>query len=411
MTIGRWIFFIDRIEASSYPVTETGYALLYRAWSRAREVGASIHIVYPDTLLEWDADHATVEAHLLHGFGAMPYAFYSSQRESYEAGSDLGSAPCHTEGRPERIRLDEADVIVFRQETGPQRIALLEALLSVETKLPVYLSPRLALAEGVGSKVLPGRIAPNRVPRGWSSASVNGSATDKVAAALKFLEVELGQPETAIAKPTNGDNGVGITILGRSPLSDREPEDTASMLARLVQTHGDVIVQEYLPSVRRPADLADLELAEVPTDRRDFGEVRFLLIDGEVPRDTNGQPLRCARRVPTDRSLLADSGISHPTTLSAEELEFLAGVGKAYRQLGIKFGGGDLIRTADPSRPFLFTDAAQSVCGHAVVTGALNGAPYIVVDLVLDSVERSVEAFRRFRRPPRRPQSSAAGMS
>ena len=123
----------------------------------------------------------------------------------------------------------------------------------------------------------------------------------------------------------------------------------------------DLVVQEYVPSVRSPLP-RDAALADVPRDRRDFGEVRFLLIDGEVPRDAAGEPYLVARRVPREGSLVADSSISHPTSLSAAELAFLRRLGPVYKRLGIHFGGGDLIRTPDPARPFVFTDAARSPC-------------------------------------------------
>jgi hypothetical protein len=135
-------------------------------------------------------------------------------------------------------------------------------------------------------------------------------------------------------------------------------------------------------------------LANISRDRADFGEVRFLLIDGEVPRAQDGKPVAIARRVPTDSSLVADSGISYATHLTSQELEFLARVGPLYRKWGIYFGGGDLIRTPDPDRPFVFTDAARSVCGHAVVTGALNNEPYLIIDQVLDSIGRHMCAAR-----------------
>jgi hypothetical protein len=92
--------------------------------------------------------------------------------------------------------------------------------------------------------------------------------------------------------------------------------------------------------------------------------------------------------------LVADSGISYATKLSSRELEFLAQLGPLYRSWGIYFGGGDLIRTPDPDRPFVFTDAARSVCGHAVVTGALNNEPYLIIDQILDSIDRHLRVLR-----------------
>ena len=158
-------------------------------------------------------------------------------------------------------------------------------------------------------------------------------------------------------------------------------------------------MQEYLPSVRRPSDLRNTPLDQVPLDRRDFGEIRFVVVDGRVPRTADDTPILVARRVPSDDSIVADSGISHPTALSAEELAFVEKLGRRYVELGIHFGGGDLIRTADPERPFLFTDAAQSVCGHAVVTGALNGDPYLIIDRVLHSIDRRIRAHEASRAP------------
>lgn len=393
MTIKRWVFFIDHIEDSSYPVTETGYAMLYRAWRRARASGGKVYVVYPETSLAWDAGTPIVSAHPVLGFSSVPYRHYRSQQDRYDASADVGSSPCHAEGAAIPFRLSEADVVVFRQESGPRRTALLVALGEVESRVPIYLSPRLALSKDFGSKVLPARIAPDRVPHSWTTTSTPGSTSAKVAGALAFFHRVLGDPDTAIVKPAHGDNGIGITTLGRSPLTGEADQDPALVLSEMIDIYEDVIVQEYLPSVRAPEKLTLHAGADLPPERRDFGELRFILIDGQVPRDALGRPIRFARRVPTGESLLADSGISHPTTLSEEELSFLEEVGEAYRRWGIHFGGGDLIRTPDPARPFVFTDAAQSVCGHAVVTGALNGDAYLIVDKVLDSIESRVEAF------------------
>ena len=399
----RWFFFIDPIEASSYPVTETGYAMLYRAWCRRDDEDDAIYVVYPHTAFSLSAASSgsgegqptsatqiTVQGHRLRGFTASPYDHYRSQRNHYDPAADLGSARCHEEGAAEAVELHPADVVVFRQESGPAepRKQLLEALAAIEHEVLVYLSPKLALDPAFGSKALPARIAPETTPQSFNTRKTAGSAHEKAAAALAYVRGPLGHLDTVIAKPAHADNGAGIRILGRSPLLDVSPaEDAQRQLHDLVQRYRDVIVQEYIPSVRAPSDL-DVPLAEVDPHRHDFGEVRFLLIDGEIPRRPDGQPIRMARRVPTDTSLLADSGISHPTTLSDAELRFLKKVGRAYVKMGIHFGGGDLIRTPNPARPFVFTDAARSVCGHAVVTGALNGAPYLVVDQVLASIER-----------------------
>jgi hypothetical protein len=210
----------------------------------------------------------------------------------------------------------------------------------------------------------------------------------------------LGSPDTVIVKPLATNNGVGIRVLGRDPRGGpiRHAADDRAVLADMMGAHGELVVQEYVGSVRAPDDLT-VPLAAVPLDRRDFGEVRFLLIDGKLPSSADGRRCVFARRVPVADSLVADSGISHPTTLSAREQAFVEEVGQHYLRWGIYFGGGDLIRTPDPARPFVFTDAARSVCGHAVVTGALNGQPYLIVDQILDSIERRIQAQRTSRRP------------
>ena len=390
----KTVFFIDPIEASSYPVTETGYALLYRSWLRSTQGEGTVYAVYPDTELRSTISQGrpvwTVDAHLVEHFSASPYEHFRSQRQSYDAAADVGSARCHHEAAAQPLALADADVIVFRQESGPedQRTRLLRALEAVEDDVLVYLSPRLALDPESSSKVLPTLIAPDCVPASFATTACAGTPTAKVEAALRFVREALGSPDTFIAKPTNADNGVGITCCGQSPIATRTRRDPRATLTELMAKHGDFIVQEYLPSVRAPRGISSAALRDVPVDRRDFGEIRFLLIDGVIPRTPDGQRIQVARRVPTDASLVADSGISYATTLSVRECEFLEHVGREYVKRGIHFGGGDLIRTPDPARPFLFTDAARSVCGHAVVTGALNGAPYLIVDQVLDSIER-----------------------
>lgn len=376
----RVLFFVDPIEASSYPVTETGYALLYRMWGRLSEGSGQGFVALPEPQLVG----ASVLAQRVTAFRASPYDHYRSQRDHYDPRRDQGAEPCHEVDAPERVHLGDFDVVMWRRETGPQR-ALLEALAEVEEKALVYLSPRLALDPNLGSKVLPERLAPDALPISFDTASVPGRARDKVEAASTFLRDTLDG--SGIAKPRDGDNGVGITILGVDPRDpNRAPPPARAVIEGLIERFTDVVVQEYLASVRRPADLSQDRLSDVPLDRRDFGEVRFLIVDGDVPRNAEGQPFVMARRVPTSSSLVADSGISYATTLSDRELAFVRRIGAAYEALGIHFGGGDLIRTPDPDRPFCFTDAAQSVCGHAVVTGALNGEPYGVVDRVIDSV-------------------------
>jgi len=94
--------------------------------------------------------------------------------------------------------------------------------------------------------------------------------------------------------------------------------------------------------MRSPIGTSPEQLAAVPVDRRDFGEIRFLLIDGELPRTADGRVWLVAR-VPVAGSLIADSGISYPRSLSAAELAFLERLGSVYRRLGIFFGGGDLM--------------------------------------------------------------------
>ena len=400
-----WVFFIDPIEGSSYPVTETGYALLYRAFQRLQAEDIELFVVYPDAELHEGVDEhgmpaLRVTAHRLLRFFAEPYTHYRSQRQTYTENADLGAARCHEEGPPLLLCLQDAEAVVFRQETGSetQRKRLLQALSHIERDTVVYLSPRLGLDPRLGSKVLPRELCPKHCPRSFHTDAQSDLATieEKAAAALRFVREQLHAPQTVLVKPINGNNGVGIRVLGTDPLGGQHgtPITSASLQALLAQ-FGDLVVQEYLPSVRLPADLKDTPPEAIPVDRRDFGEVRFLLIDGTLPRAPGGRELVFARRTPADHSLVADSGISRPTTLSAAERAFLKQLGRHYVRLGIYFGGGDLIRTADAARPFLFTDAARAVCGHAVVTGALNGDPYLIVDQVLDSLERRIAVQRK----------------
>lgn len=398
----RLLFFIDPIESSSYPVTETGYALLYRAFLRAQASGGEVYVAYPDATPRVSprgerTPEVRIEARRVLSFAGAPYAHYRSQRANYQASAHVGSTRCHREAAPRELTINDLDAVVWRQESGePAQSALtLRALGAVEPDTLVYLTPRLALDPRFGSKVIPGLVDPRFVPRSFhTSVCPNQASVDeRAAAAVQFVREALGTPDTVIAKPVHGNNGVGVNVLGIHPITKqrRQAVDDVAAWRASIARYGDMVVQEYLPSVRKPAHEPELVLDDVLPDRRDFGEVRFLLIDGEVPRDAAGFPCRVARRVPADDSLIADSGISYATSLSAAELTFLATLGPLYRRWGIHFGGGDLIRTPDPQRPFLFTDAARSVCGHAVVTGALNGEPYLIVDQVLDSLARQIE--------------------
>lgn len=392
----KLLFLIDRIEDSSYPVTETGYALVYRAWMRALSGSGQIYVAYPDSPWSLSSQgELIISAHRVASFAAAPYAFYRSQREGYSADRDLGSGRCHVELEARPLVANSCDAVVWRQESGaPETMrALLQALTRVERDTLVYLSPRLALDPGFASKVLPKRVDERLTPRTYWTTEAPDTLT-KAEAARAFVLDQLGAPETVVAKPLYGNNGVGIHVLGKHPITSAvqlrlEELDTYN---QLLAQYGELVIQEYIPSLRSPIGQDPEVLANVPRDRVDFGEIRFLLIDGEVPRDQEGKPLAVARRVPSDASLVADSGISYATDLTARELEFLAQLGPLYRSWGIYFGGGDLIRTPDPERPFLFTDAARSVCGHAVVTGALNGEPYLIIDQILDSVDRHMRA-------------------
>jgi hypothetical protein len=289
--------------------------------------------------------------------------------------------------------------VFWRQVTGaPDRTrSFLRALQHVEQSTVVYQSPKLALDPRLGSKVLPGLVDARYTPKTHHTSGVaTRSPRDKARRAVAFVQNELGSPITVIAKALHGGHGAGIHVLGLDPRSGEKIArlDDLGAWVELIERYGDLVVQEYVASVRSPVGTSPQALSQVPHDRRDFGEIHFLLIDGEIPRLPNGEACRVARRVPNDDSLIADSGISYPTSLSEAEIAFLTKLGVLYRQWGINFGGGDLIRTPDPARPFVFTDAAQSVCGHAVVTGALNGEPYMIVDRILDSIDRQIQLRR-----------------
>jgi len=278
---------------------------------------------------------------------------------------------------------------------------LLRALRAVEPDTLVYPSVRLALDPRFASKVIPDgverRFRPQSFSTGWCPAEA--SARERAVAAVQFVHESLQTSSTVIAKRLHAHEDDEVHVMGYHPISRRREckIDDLSAWTSLIQQYGDMVVQEYVPSVRAPDHEPGFVLSKVPHYRRDFGEVRFLLIDGQVPRDEAGFPYLVARSVPTGDSLRADSGVSYPTSLSAAELAFLATLGPLYRRWGIHFGGGDLIRTGDAERPLVFVDAARSVCGHAVVMGALNGEPYAIVDQVLDSVSRQVEVHRNER--------------
>jgi hypothetical protein len=390
----KLLFLIDRIEDSSYPVTETGYAMVYRAWMRSLSGLGEIYVAYPDS--PWTTSNRgelVIAAHRVLSFAAAPYAFYRSQREAYTADKDVGSARCHIEADARPLVANQCDAVVWRQETGApdSARALLQALARAERDTLVYLSPWLALDPRFASKVLPKRVDERLTPRTYLTTEEPNTLGDaKAEAARAFVYEQLGAAQTVIAKPIYGNNGVGIHVLGKHPVTGETQRslDDLDTYNQLLAEHGELVIQEYIPSVRSPVGQDPEVLGSVPLDRHDFGEIRFLLIDGEVPRDHAGKPILVARRVPSETSLIADSGISYATQLSAAELAFLEQLGPLYRSWGIYFGGGDLIRTGDPSRPFVFTDAARSVCGHAVVTGALNGEPYLIIDQILDSIDR-----------------------
>jgi hypothetical protein len=394
----KLLFLIDRIEHSSYPVTETGYALVYRAWMRSLSGSGEIYVAYPDS--PWSLSRSgelEIMAERVTSFTASPYAFYRSQRDSYQADADVGSVRCHSATAPLPVNANSCSAVVWRQETGApaQTVALLRALSSVERDTLVYLSPELALDPRYASKVLPRNFDERLTPVTYlTTEHPNPQIDAKIAAVLEVVHTRLKTPDTLIVKPLYGNNGEGIHVLGHHPIRGASSGnvDDPDVYKRLLASYGELVVQEYVPSVRAPADVNQAMLGDVPHDRHDFGELRFLLIDGEPPRDATGRPCLLARRVPTDTSLVADSGISHATSLSSHELAFLQRLGPYYRTLGIHFGGGDLIRTPDPKRPFVFTDAARSVCGHAVVTGALNGEPYLIVDQILDSIDRHMRS-------------------
>ncbi|MBX2812578.1 MAG: hypothetical protein KTR25_12240 [Myxococcales bacterium] len=380
------LVFLDPIEACSYPVTESGYALLHRLWHRCGRTQDTIYVAYPHDHITMHSGHLVIKARPLIDFSPSPYHYYQEQRSEYDSHRDLGSQACHVEGAPVDLLLSQVNAILWRQELGDpylQREKLM-AIASLRESTLLFLDPALLLSPEFSSKALPNLLAPQCVPVSFCTRTVDGSIADKAEAALDFVQHRLGDPQTTILKPFSGDNGLGITFLGQDPRHVLDPPlksfSKIRVITELLQQHQDIIVQEYIPSIRAPANGI-----ATPTQ---FGEVRFLLIDGQIPTRNDGKPLIFAHRSPTPNSLMADSGISQPTYLTSQEMLFLEDIGKSYRQMGIHFGGGDLIRTPDPERPFVFTDAARAVCGHLVVTGALNNQPYLIVDQVLDCFER-----------------------
>jgi hypothetical protein len=397
----RLLFFIDPVEGSSYPATETGYAMVYRAFVRAEATGGEVYVAYPDaapvvSLRGSRTPLVRVDAHRVSSFVDPPYAHYRGYRAAQSAGVPVDVGRCHEEAQATPLVLNDLDAVIWRQERGEpaQRGAQLRALRAVESDTLIYLAPRLALDPRFASKVIPDGVERRFRPRSFCTSWCPAEATarERAVAIVQFLHESLQDSSTVIAKTVVGDED-DEHVFGFNPITQRREckIDDLSAWTALIQRCGDLVVQEYVPSVRAPDHEPGFSLSRVPHQRRDFGEVRFLLIDGQVPRDEAGFPYLVARSVPTGESLSADSGVSYPTSLSAAELSFLSTLGPLYRRWGIHFGGGDLIRTGDVERPFVFTDAARSVCGHAVVMGALNGEPYVIVDQVLDSVGRQIE--------------------
>ncbi|HKU43635.1 MAG TPA: hypothetical protein VJR89_36000 [Polyangiales bacterium] len=370
----RLLFFIDRIEGASDPATDDGYALLYRAFVRARRCGDEIYVAYPETPWTRGPDgHVYAFAHRVLSFRASPYAWFTDEQPA-----------CHAVSDELTLELDTLDAVIWQLSSGnaERNRQLLRALARVEQHTLVYPSPRFALDPRLGAKVLPGLADPHFTPKthhtaGYAADGCRIGARDKARRAVTFLREALGSAGTAIVKPLHGAHGVGVHVLGVDPRTGRigTALDDVAALCELLERYGDLVVQEYIASLRD----------------EQFGEVRFSLIDGEIPRTATGKPCRVPRRVPTPDSLLADSGVPSGSELTQPELEFVTRLGALYRQWGIHCGGGDLIRTPEPERPFVFIDAAQWVSGDAVVTGVLNGEPYGVVDAVLDSIDRQIQ--------------------
>lgn len=385
------LVFIDPIQESSYPVTESGYALVHRLWMNVQHQGDSLFIAYPNAEISEANGEIRCEAHRLIDFSRNPYEFYRCQTSDFCPNRDVGSSACHKETPSISLPLHQVDAIIWRQETGSdhERKWKLSCLQNLPHQPLLFLDPKLLLDPNYSSKVLPNQLAPEYCPR---SLQTDGyvSPTEKIQAIHHFIHTELNEPETIMVKPLHGDNGIGIHVLGLDPRQQppSTPLDTSAtyqpLLAHLLETHQDLVIQEYIPSIRKVPGLLEHQ----------YGEVRFLLINGRIPTRPDGQPFRFARRTPAPHCLKADSGVSEATLLTEAELKFLDKLGDQYVQLGILYGGGDLIRTPDPKRPFLFTDAARAVCGHLVVTGALNQNPYLVIDQVLATFESAYAHHR-----------------
>lgn len=102
----RSLFLIDRIEESSYPVTETGYALTYRAFLRAAASGGEVYVAYPDsTWMQAPNGSVRMQGHRVLSFADAPYSYYQSQRAAYRAGAHVGSRACHEQAPATTLRL------------------------------------------------------------------------------------------------------------------------------------------------------------------------------------------------------------------------------------------------------------------------------------------------------------------
>src|SRR5262245_11359533 len=110
----RILMLIDRIEHSSYPVTETGYALTYRAFLRAAAQGGEVFVAYPDsTWMQATNGNVRIQAHRVLSFAGAPYNLYQSQRDTYRPGAHVGSLACHEQAAAATLRLEELDAVVW----------------------------------------------------------------------------------------------------------------------------------------------------------------------------------------------------------------------------------------------------------------------------------------------------------
>ncbi len=386
--INQVLFFIDAIEQARWPKTETGYGLLYTAWSMAqqslgRNVSTRIFMAQQgDCLL----GHR-VQCLMIRMFTQVPYDYFSDENH-------IGSC-CHTVATSVVMDIRTFDVIVWRREKSMQGSGvhlMLEKLAQIEKKNPniVFLNSPTSILTSKNSKEIPKDIGTMHYPLSFETVQIVGSAMQKVDASLDFVKERLQQPKTFVVKPHQGDNGKGVTLFGDYPVGARDfpvidAKKYVEHLLYMLDQYGNLIIQEYLPSLRFPQALKHLHPAEAAWKHQTYGEVRFLLLNGELLKDNKGQCLSIALRCPNDKSYLSDSGTSYRTNLTEQEQYFLEHyVGPYYKSNKILLGGGDLIRTADPVRPFLFTDAAQAICGHVVVTGALNGNPYLITQIIME---------------------------